>query len=102
VNDAERFQHVLEELRALLIDLRMTGGQDGTRYAATMTTRLSYLAGGLAGADFRPTDQQLEVAKLLGEAVRSSVARFDALASKDLAAFNELLRSKKIGPIIGT
>ena len=79
------------DLETTLIDLRITGGQDGVRYAAKLISRFGYLANGLSNADFRPTNQQAEVQKLLAERVRDTVTRFDALVAKDLAAFNELL-----------
>jgi photosystem II stability/assembly factor-like uncharacterized protein len=83
-----------------LIDLRLTGGQDGVRYAAKLISRFGYLAGGVSGADFAPTNQQSEVQKLLAERVRASVTQFDALVAKDLAAFNDRLRDKSIPNVV--
>ena len=83
-----------------LIDLRLTGGQYGVRYAAKLISRFGYLAGGVSGADFVPTNQQSEVQKLLAERVRASVTQFDALVAKDLAAFNDRLRDKSIPNVV--
>ncbi len=83
-----------------LIDLRLTGGQDGVRYGAKLISKINYLANGLAGGDFKPTAQQLEVQKLLEEQLRSSLGRIDALITKELSAFNEVLRKKSIPNII--
>ncbi len=83
-----------------LIDLRITGGQDGVRYPARLISRFGYLAGGVSTADFRPTDQQAEVQRLLAERLRSSVARFDELVGRDLAAFNSMLRSRNVPNIV--
>ena len=88
------------DLEMTLIDLRITGGQDGVRYAAKLISRFGYLANGLSNADFRPTNQQAEVQKLLAERVRDTVARFDALVARDLAAFNDLLRSRNIPNVV--
>jgi len=63
-------------------------------------SRLGYLAGGVSAADFKPTDQQVEVQKMLAEQVRARAAEFDALATTDVAAFNDLLRSRGIGHIV--
>ncbi len=84
------------DLEMTLIDLRLTGGQDGVRYAAKLISRFGYLANGVSNADFRPTNQQAEVQKLLAERVRDTVTRFDALVEKDLGAFNDLLKSRNI------
>ncbi len=87
-------------LEMTLIDLRITGGQDGVRYAAKLISRFGYLANGLSNADFKPTNQQAEVQTLLAERVRDTVTRFDALVAKDLAAFNDVLRSRNIQHIV--
>ena len=56
-----------------------------------------------AGArDFKPTDQQLEVKKLLEERLATSQSQFDALRARDLPALNELLRQRKVPHIITT
>jgi photosystem II stability/assembly factor-like uncharacterized protein len=89
------------DLEMNLIDLRITGGQDGIRYPAKLISRFGYLANGASNADFRPTNQQLEVQKLLAERLRTCVSQFDGLIGTDLAAFNETLRSRNIPNIVG-
>jgi hypothetical protein len=91
----------LIDLEMQLIDLRLTGAQDGIRFGARLISRFGYLANGMSNADFRPTDQHLEVQKLLAERVRARVADFDALAAGDLAAFNQMLRSRNIPNVVG-
>ena len=88
------------DLEMTLIDLRITGGQDGVRYAAKLISRLGYLANGLSSADFPPTDQQREVQKLLAERLAASVAQFNGLVDGDLASLNKLLQARNI-PYIG-
>jgi hypothetical protein len=89
------------DLEMGLIDLRLTGGQDGVRYAAKLISRFGYLASGLSAADFPPTDQQAEVQRLLAERLRGYAGGLDALLEKDLGAFNSMLRSRNIPNIIG-
>jgi hypothetical protein len=88
------------DLEMTLIDLRITGGQDGVRYAAKLISRFGYLANGVSNADFRPTNQQAEVQTLLAGRVRDTVTRFDAMVEKDLGAFNDLLRRRNIQGIV--
>ena len=56
------------DLEMKLIDLRITGAQDGVRYAAKLISRFGYLANGLSSADFKPTDQQAGGAEAAGGA----------------------------------
>jgi photosystem II stability/assembly factor-like uncharacterized protein len=97
---AEQLNRQFTDLEMTLIDLRLTGAQDTTRYAAALISRIGYLAGGLSSGDFKPTSQQVEVQKLLAERVRNCVSQLDALLAKDLAAFNGMLRAKNIPNII--
>lgn len=84
-----------------LVDLRLTGnGQDGVRFAAALLANLSYLANGLAGGDFRPTNQQVEVQVLLANEIKAKTAAIEALLSGDLGALNALLRAKNVPNIV--
>ena len=89
----------LVDLEMQLIDLRITGAQDGIRFGAKLVSRFGYLANGLSNADFRPTDQHLEVQRLLGGRLRDRLADYDAIAAGEMAAFNQLLRARNIAPV---
>ena len=90
----------LMDLEMNLIDLRLTGGQDGIRYASKLMSKINYLAGGLASGDFKPTDQQVEVQKILADQLRGHLSQLDGLLSKELGAFNELLRKRNVANIV--
>jgi photosystem II stability/assembly factor-like uncharacterized protein len=90
----------LIDLEMNLIDLRLTGGQDGVRYGSKLMSKISYLAGGLTSADFKPTDQQVEVQKILADQLRGHLSQLDGLLSKELGAFNDLLRKKNVANIV--
>jgi photosystem II stability/assembly factor-like uncharacterized protein len=105
-NDAEvkaavaALEAKLVEQEMNLVDLRLTGeGQDGIRFEAKLIGKLGYLAGGLAGGDFRPTDQQVEVQKILNQQVGQQLSALDATLRTDLGALNGLLRQKGIAVI---
>ncbi len=83
-----------------LIDLRLTGSQDGVRYGSKLISKINYLANGLASGDFKPTSQQIEVQKVLEDQLRGTASELDSLISKDLAGFNDMLRKKNIPNII--
>jgi photosystem II stability/assembly factor-like uncharacterized protein len=61
------------------------------RGGSKLARKLSYLASELASSDFKPTNQQLEVQKLLAERLASCQAQFDGLRARDLPALKALL-----------
>jgi photosystem II stability/assembly factor-like uncharacterized protein len=69
-----------------LVELQARGG-GGSKLAR----KLSYLASEVASSDFRPTNQQLDVQKVLEERLAICQRQFDALRARELPAFNELL-----------
>ena len=99
---ADELDRKLADFEMTLIDLRLTGAQDTIRFAAKLISRIGYLAGGLSNADFAPTNQHVEVQKLLAGRVREASIQLDALIDKDLAAFNGSLRARNIPNVIGT
>ncbi|MBI2406938.1 MAG: sialidase [Gemmatimonadetes bacterium] len=99
---ADVLETKLADAEMPLADLRQTGtGQDGVRFAAALMANLSYLANGLAGGDFRPTNQQVEVQALLKELVRTNVGVLETLLNSDLSAFNAMLKAKNVPNVIG-
>ena len=84
-----------------LYDLRITGGQDGVRYAAKLLSRFNYLANGVSGSDFKPDRSapgggQAPAGADADTADRSSARPID----KDVAAFNDLLRRHSAGQVV--
>ena len=61
------------------------------RGGSKVARKLAYLASELASSDFKPTNQQLEVQKLLEERLATGQAQFDALRARDLPALTALL-----------
>jgi len=92
----------LVDLEMHLVDLRLTGqGQDGIRFEAKLMQKLGYLAGGLSGADFRPTDQQVEVQGILHRQVGEQIRALEELERTDLGGFNALLQARGLGVVGG-
>ena len=79
---------------------RITGGQDGVRCAARLLSRFSYLANGVSGVDFKPTDQHLEVAKLQAERLQTQLGQVRSLVDKDVTVLNELLPRNNAGQVV--
>ncbi|MEZ5290801.1 MAG: hypothetical protein R2745_06940 [Vicinamibacterales bacterium] len=97
---AQKVHDALTDREMNLYDLRITGGQDGVRYAAKLLSRFNYLANGVSGSDFRPTDQHQEVATLLAERLQAELTAIRGLVDKDVTALNELLRRHAAGQIV--
>jgi len=85
----------LVALQSNMVDLRLTGeGQDGVRFGALLLQKLGYVTGGLSVADFRPTDQEVEVRVLLHEQLLEHLSNLDALVAADVAEFNQMLQGR--------
>ncbi len=98
---AEELDRKLMAIESNLIDLRLTGrGQDGVRFGSQLLSKLTYLAGGLASTDFRPTNQQLEVQKVLEERLRKHQGEFEGVVGKELRMLNELMRGRGVQNIV--
>jgi hypothetical protein len=90
----------ITEVEDKLIQRKLTGqGQDDTRWPSRLVTKLSYLAGGLS-ADFAPTTQQKEVKALLETQLTLTQQQLAEVISKDLDAFNKMLRDRNIQNVI--
>jgi len=90
----------LTDLEMNLYELRITGGQDGVRYAAKLLSRFNFLANGISSSDFRPTDQHMEVAKVLQDRLKGELGAIGAAIEKDVATFNDMLRRQSAGQIV--
>ncbi len=98
---ADSLQQRLVDLEMNLVDLRLTGGgQDGVRFGSKLIAKLGYLANGIASSDYRPTDQHAEVQRILNGELRAHLSALEALLSKELPAFNELLRQRNVPNVV--
>ncbi|MCC7054601.1 MAG: hypothetical protein IT355_15125 [Gemmatimonadaceae bacterium] len=98
---AMRMAQQLTDLEMNLVDLRQTGtGQDGVRFASKLIAKLGYLANGIASSDYRPTNQHGEVQAILDTELTGHLSALETLVSRDLAAFNELLKQRGIPNVV--
>jgi photosystem II stability/assembly factor-like uncharacterized protein len=98
---ADDLEKKLADVEDNFIQRKLTGqGQDTVRWPPKLASKLSYLANGLSGADFPPTNQQREVHEGLRAQLATQRARLKAIIDGDLAAFNKQLRDKGVGNIV--
>jgi len=84
-----------------LIQRKLTGqGQDSVRYSPKLISKITYLANGIGGGDFPPTTQHREVKTMFEEQLATHRRRLDEILSRDLDAFNKLLRDRGLGNVI--
>jgi hypothetical protein len=97
---AAELNQQLMAVEGKLIELRITGGgQDGVRYASRLYSKINYLANGLAGSDYKPTNQQQEVQQVIEDELKSLQTQTDGLRVRVLGGFNNQLRDRNL-PII--
>ncbi|MGH9972045.1 MAG: sialidase [Pyrinomonadaceae bacterium] len=98
---ADALDKKLIDIEEDLIQRKLTGqGQDTVRWPPKLLSKINYLAGGLSGSDFGPTNQQREVHALFKQQLTSLRKRLDDVLSKDLDAFNRALRDRNIQNVI--
>ncbi len=86
-----------------LFQMRVTGrGQDLLRWPMRVTEQLIYLAQSIESSDAAPTEPHREVQRLLHEEARAAIMQVNEVLKKEVAAFNEMLRSKNLQNIIVT
>ncbi len=91
----------LTELEGKMIQLKLSGtGQDDTRWPMMLASRITWLAGNVATADFRPTDEDLEVQRILEGRVADYGGQLDALVSGELARFNQMLEERNLAGVV--
>ena len=84
-----------------LVDLRQTGtGQDGVRFGSKLMSKIGYLANGVSGSDYKPTDQHLAAAQVIADEVKKVQALVDALRGRILGGFNEQLKTKNLPQVV--
>jgi hypothetical protein len=101
IEAGEALDERLIEVESQLIQLKNTGGGDGVRWPSMIVGQLSSLQGGVATADFRPTDQQGEVHTILRRRLDEAEEELDAVIADELANFNRVLQ-QTVGRVITT
>jgi hypothetical protein len=93
-NEAIRLTKVADDIAGSLYDIHLTGArEDAFRSPMKLYGRLSALASDLIGSgiDFKPTDQQGEVAEVLDKRLVNVQEIFNNLIYNEIKAFNQKL-----------
>jgi photosystem II stability/assembly factor-like uncharacterized protein len=91
----------LIDLEGHMLQLKTSGrGQDDVRWESMLVEKINYLAQGVSDSDFAPTTQQAQVNDELKKEVAQYRGETEQLMSKDVAAFNSMLRGRGISSIM--
>ncbi|MEE2708021.1 MAG: sialidase [Gemmatimonadota bacterium] len=85
------------------IQMKRSGtGQDVIRWPSMLVSRIGYLAGAVAVADFSPTDQHQEVHQILKKRLQQYLEDLEHILQADIPAFNMLLQDNGLTSVITT
>jgi hypothetical protein len=97
----EDLDEKLKELEGLYFDLRLTGAsQDSLRWKRLLSAQLTRLAWGIASADVRPTDAQLEFFAEIKQQAEAAEAAWAAIRDEAIPALNALAREQGVEAVI--
>jgi hypothetical protein len=98
---ADDLEKKLIEVEDNLMQRKLTGqGQDSVRWPPKLVSKIAYLASGLSGSDFPPTNQQREVQALHKAQLTQLRSRYDAILSGDVSGFNKMLHDRGVGNVV--
>ena len=69
------------------------------RWPGQLLQKLSHLASGLQDSDFAPTTQEIAVNQQFTDQVRQLRGQFSELTTRDVPAFNAVLRERGLPPL---
>jgi hypothetical protein len=100
-SEASGLDQTLINFEENLYQLRLTGGQDGMRWPAKLTAKLTHIASELQEGDFPPTAQQVAVNRQFTEQIRALKGQFDQLLNREVTEFNKTLQERNL-PALNT
>jgi photosystem II stability/assembly factor-like uncharacterized protein len=100
IEEGKKLDEKFIALEDNFFSMRLTGSGDGLRWPDKFYVKLGSLASSIEQSDFIPTIQQVEAHEEFKKRLAEYQSQLDGLLSKDLAAFNDMLRQKNISNII--
>lgn len=86
----------LTKIEETLYQTKNQSRQDPLNFPIRLNNRLSSLGSSVATGNFRPTDQAIEVRKVLEAEIDVELAKLKALIKTDVAKLNGLISTKKV------
>ena len=90
----------MTEVEEQLIQTKAKSGQDVLNFPVRLNNHLVALGGVVGSADSAPTKQSYEVFDILSKAVDEQLAKWKAIVSTDVAAYNNLVKQQEVPAIM--
>jgi hypothetical protein len=110
IKDLDKSATIIEEGRKIiakltaiedvLVQSKSKSSQDPLNYPIRLDNKIAALAGVVASADARPTDQSRELFKELAAAADAEIAKLKSILETDIPALNAMLKEAGIPHII--
>jgi photosystem II stability/assembly factor-like uncharacterized protein len=92
----------MTEVEEALIQTKAKSGQDVLNYPVRLNNHLAALGGVVGSADTAPTKQSYEAFDTVSKEVDLQLAKWKAIVSTDVAAYNHLVKQQEVPAIILT
>jgi hypothetical protein len=99
-NEAKPFEATLSDAEKALYQTQNRSGQDPLNYPIRLNNKIAALAGVAASTDARPTDQTLEVYRILSAQIDAQVAKIKSAVGSSLPKLNQQLTAASLKPIV--
>jgi photosystem II stability/assembly factor-like uncharacterized protein len=90
----------MTEVEEALIQTKAKSGQDVLNFPVRLNNHLVALSGVVGSADSAPTKQSYEVFDMLSKAVDEQLAKWKAIVSTDVAAYNNLMKQQEVPAVM--
>ena len=96
VEKAKELSEKFSEIEKALYQTQNKSGQDPLNFPIRLTNKLAHLNSLVGMDDFPPTVQDVAVKDELTQKINAELAKFDALISQEIVAFNREFNSKNL------
>ncbi len=97
---AEALDKKMTPIEENLIQPRLKSSEDSLIYPIKLNEKMLALGGMVENSDTAPTEQSLEVFKGFRSQLDEELAKWSEIRSKDVAAFNDLVRKEVVVPLL--
>ena len=98
----KRLDTEMTEVEEALIQTKAKSGQDVLNFPVRLNNHLVALSGVVGSADSAPTKQSYEVFDMLRKAVDEQLAKWKAIVSTAVAAYNNLVKQQEVPALMLT
>jgi hypothetical protein len=99
-SEAKSLEETLSDAEKMLYQTQNRSGQDPLNYPIRLNNKIAALAGVAASADARPTNQTLEVYRILSAQIDTQVTKIKSAVSSSLPKLNQQLTAAGLKPMV--